>query len=185
MKPSPRYAHAAIFLHWLVALLIVSAFAVGIKLWSLPLSPFKFKLIAWHKWLGMSILFLVVLRILVRLVSKVPPLPLHMSPAEQRIAHLGHLALYLLMLAVPVSGWAMSSAYGIPVVFFGVFTIPTLLAKDLLLAPTLKTVHQGLNLLLAAGVLGHVLVAFKHHFIDHDGLLDRMRFGRNPSQGKD
>jgi cytochrome b561 len=185
MKPRTRYATPAIVLHWLVAILIVVAFAAGLKIWGMPLSPAKFKLIAWHKWLGITILLLVIIRLLVRLSTNVPALPQHMSPAEQRLAHLGHLALYLLMLAVPVSGWVMSSAYGIPVVYLGVVTMPALLARNLDLAPLIRTLHQGLNLALALCVIGHVLVAIKHHFIDRDGLLDRMRLGRSPTSKKD
>lgn len=187
MKPrtSDRYAAPAITLHWLIALLIVVAFAVGLKLWGLPLSPLKFKLIAWHKWLGVTILALVLVRIAVRAVCTVPPLPAHMGPIEQRIAHLGHLALYLLMLAVPLSGWAMSSAYGIPVVYLGVIALPPLLPADPQLAATVKDVHQLLNLLLALSVAGHVLVALKHHVLDRDRLLDRMRFGRGRTEPRE
>jgi len=70
----------------------------------------------------------------------------------------------------------MSSAYGIPVVYLGIWRLPSLLATNLDLAAQLKTLHQGLNLTLAALIVGHVIVALKHHFIDRDGLLDRMRF---------
>jgi cytochrome b561 len=178
---STRYAAPAIVLHWLMALLIVTAFAVGLKLWGLPLSPLKFKLIAWHKWIGITVLGLLVLRIVVRLACKVPPLPTHMSPGEQRIAHAGHLALYLLMAAVPLAGWAMSSAYGIPIVYFGKITLPQLLGADPQLAIKLRLLHQSLNLLLALTVTGHALVAVKHHVVDRDGLLDRMRLGGKKS----
>jgi cytochrome b561 len=175
VKTTERYSSPAIVLHWLVALLIICAFGVGLKIFGMPLSPWKFHLIAWHKWLGMTILALVALRVVVRLLSTTPALPSHMSSAEQRVAHLGHLALYALMLAVPLSGWAMTSAYGIPVVYLGLWRIPPLLATNLDLAPQLKTLHQWLNWTLAACVVGHVAVALKHHYIDRDGLLTRMR----------
>lgn len=180
--PTQRYAPAAILLHWVIALLIFGAFAIGLKLWGMPLSPAKFKWMAWHKWLGVVILLLVVLRILVRLRHPAPALPAHMSSNERHITHLGHLALYLLMLAVPLSGWAMSSAYGIPVVLFGVLPLPELLARDLTLAANIKLLHQGMNLALALCIVGHVLAALKHHFIDRDGLLDRMRPARQPQK---
>ncbi|BEV72235.1 cytochrome b [Paludibacterium sp. THUN1379] len=172
-----RYAKSAVLLHWLMAFLIIACFAVGLKIWSLPLSPLRLKLILSHKSTGILILSLLALRVLVRLFSKVPPLPDHMGPGEQRLAHLGHLALYLLMLAVPLSGWAMSSAFGIPVVAFGVVHLPALLPADQALGEQLQLVHRGLNLLLALTVIGHVLVALKHHFIDRDGMLNRMHLG--------
>lgn len=177
MSQPTRYALPAILLHWLMALLILAAFAIGLKLWGLPLSPLKFRLIAWHKWAGISVLILLAVRVAVRLACKVPPLPAHMSPREQRLAHAGHLALYLLMAAVPLAGWMMSSAYGIPVVLFGILPLPALGGMDLALAAQLKLVHQALNLLLALTVAGHVLIALKHHFVDRDGMLDRMRPG--------
>jgi cytochrome b561 len=173
-----HYSPPALVLHWLMAILIAAAFFIGLYLHGLPLSPWKFKLISWHKWIGISVLALVVLRILVRLTGKAPPLPSHMSRLEQGAAHLGHLVLYLLMIAVPLTGWAMSSAYGIPVVFLGRFRLPDLISVDPVLAPQLMLLHAWLNWTLAALVVGHVLVALKHHFIDRDGLLDRMRPGR-------
>jgi len=185
MKPSSRYATPVILLHWLVALLIIGVFIVGLKLWGMPLSPAKFKWMAWHKWVGLTILALVLVRLLLRMATRVPPLPEHMSLPAQKMAHLGHLALYLLMLAVPLSGWAMSSAFGIPIVYFGVLPLPELLAPDMALAPMLKTLHQGLNLALAAAVAGHILVALKHHFIDRDGLLFRMSLRRPTPQQKE
>ncbi|MBV8049450.1 MAG: cytochrome b [Paludibacterium sp.] len=179
MKPAnnPRYAVPLVVLHWVMALLIVVAFAVGLKIWSLPLSPLRLKLILSHKSAGLTILLLLALRLLTRAATRVPPLPAHMSAGEQRLAHLGHLALYALMLAVPLSGWAMSSAYGIPVVFFGIAHLPDWVAADPALAENLKWLHRGLNLLLALTVSGHVLFALKHHFLDRDGMLHRMRLG--------
>jgi cytochrome b561 len=181
MTTSPRYTLPAILLHWLMALLIVAAFAIGLKLWGLPLSPLKFKLIAWHKWAGITVLILLLLRIVVRATCKTPPLPAHMTRHEQRLAHAGHLLLYALMAAVPLAGWAMSSAYGIPVVYFGKLALPPLVGANPALASSLKLLHQALNALLALTVAGHVLIAFKHHFVDRDGMLERMRPGGKTS----
>ncbi|TDR78473.1 cytochrome b [Paludibacterium purpuratum] len=186
MKPAnnARYAAPMVLLHWLMAILIVTAFAVGLKIWSLPLSPLRLKLILGHKSAGIAVLLLLALRVIVRLASHVPPLPAHMSPIEQRLAHLGHLALYVLMLAVPLSGWAMSSAYGIPVVFLGVLHLPEWIASDPTLAEQLRWLHRGLNLLLALTIVGHAFFALKHHFFDHDGMLNRMRLGGSRSMEK-
>ena len=88
-------------------------------------------------------------------------------------------ALYLLMIAVPLSGWLMSSAKGIQTVYFGVWPIPDLLAKNDELAKLLQTAHWALNMLLAAVVIGHVAAALKHHFLDRDDVLTRMLPSKN------
>ena len=82
--------------------------------------------------------------------------------------------LYLLMFIIPLSGWLMSSAKGFQTVLFGVLPLPDLLAKNKALGDALETVHWGLNMLLAALVIGHTAAAFKHHFIDRDDVLTRM-----------
>jgi cytochrome b561 len=78
------------------------------------------------------------------------------------------------MLAIPLSGWLMSSAKGFQTVWFGVLPIPDLIGKDAELGETLRAVHEYLNLTLIVVALGHVAAALKHHFIDGDGLLYRM-----------
>lgn len=174
MKQANRYHPVQIMLHSLMALLMVCTFAFGKYVHSLPLSPVKFQLISYHKWAGMAVLALVVVRILVRLAKGAPALPASMSPAARLVAHAGHLLLYVLMVAIPLSGWLMSSAYGIPVVMFGLWQVPDLIAANPELAPQLGQLHGALNTLLLLAVLGHVAAALKHHFIDKDGLLSRM-----------
>ena len=82
--------------------------------------------------------------------------------------------LYLLMFAVPLSGWLMSSAKGFQTVWFGVLPIPDLLEKNKELGNLLQTIHMGLNLLFVAVIAGHIGAALKHHFIDRDDILKRM-----------
>lgn len=82
--------------------------------------------------------------------------------------------IYLLMVAIPLSGWLMSSAKGYQTVYFGILPIPDLLGKNKELGDVLQTVHQTLNFLLAALVIGHVGAALKHHLIDKDDVLRRM-----------
>ena len=173
-KVPDRYGKPMIIIHWLMAVALVLAWLAGVRIWLMPWSPARFQLIAWHKWLGISILLLLVIRLLLRSNSKTPPLPAHMSSHERLLAHAGHLLLYLLMLLVPLSGWAMSSAYGIPVVYLGILPLPDLMAANPLWASRLQLLHQSLNLLLAFAIVGHVLAALKHHLVDHDGLLHRM-----------
>lgn len=169
-----RYNSTAIALHWLVALLIFAAFPLGLYMHDLPLSPTKLQLYSYHKWLGISVLLLAVVRVLWRATHVAPALPQGM-PRWQRIAsHATHHLLYVLILLVPFSGWLMSSAKGFKTVWFGVMPLPDLVGKDKVLGDLLSAVHQSLNYLLLVLVLLHIAAALKHHFVDKDGLLLRM-----------
>lgn len=168
------YTPTAKVLHWLMAALLFGLLALGFYMHDLPLSPDKLKLYSWHKWAGVTAFLLVVLRLLWRSTHLPPPLPATMSRALQLAAHAGHMALYLLMIAVPLSGWLMSSAKGFQTVYFGVLPIPDLLGKDKELGETLALVHKSLNLLFVALLSGHIGAALKHHFIDRDDILKRM-----------
>ena len=169
------YTRTAKSLHWLMALLLIGLLALGFYMHDLPLSPEKLQLYAWHKWAGVSAFLLVLLRLSWRLAHTPPPLPAGMSRTMQLAAHGGHLLLYVLMLAIPLTGWLMSSAKGFQTVWFGALPIPDLIGKDKATGELLALVHKSLNLLFVAAILGHVAAALKHHFIDKDGLLDRMR----------
>lgn len=169
-----RYTHTAVALHWLIALLIFGAFPLGVYMHELPLSPYKLQLYSYHKWAGMTVLLLALLRVLWRLTHKPPPLLPGMPRWQEIAAHVVHHGLYLLVLAVPLSGWLMSSALGFPVVWFGVLPLPDLIGKDKALGDMLKEVHEVLNYTLLLLVLAHVGGALKHHLIDRDGTLARM-----------
>lgn len=172
---SATYTRTAKSLHWLMALLLIGLLALGFYMHDLPLSPEKLQLYAWHKWAGVSAFLLVLLRLSWRLAHTPPPLPASMPRTMQLAAHAGHLLLYVLMLAIPLTGWLMSSAKGFQTVWFGVLPIPDLIDKDKATGELLALVHKSLNLLFVAVIVGHVGAALKHHFIDKDGLLDRMR----------
>jgi len=169
-----KYTPTAIALHWLMALAIIGMFTLGFYMADLPLSPNKLKLFSWHKWAGISIFLLAIVRLGWRVAYRPPALPEHMGRAEQFVARAGHRLLYVLMFAIPLSGWLMSSAKGVQTVFFGVLPIPDLLEKNKELGDLLQTIHWGLNLLLAVTVIGHVAAALKHHFVDKDDVLIRM-----------
>lgn len=171
---APAYTRTAVALHWLVAVGICAAFPLGVYMHELPLSPKKLQLYSYHKWLGISILLVAALRILWRLGHRPPPLVAGMARWQQVAAHGIHHALYLLILAVPLSGWLMSSALGFKVVWFGVLPLPDLVAKNKELGELLKTVHQSLNFTLLALVVLHAAAALKHHFGDRDDTLARM-----------
>jgi len=169
-----KYTATAISLHWLMAIALVALFAFGLYMTEMPLSPEKLKFYSWHKWAGVVLFLLVFVRLAWRLTHRPPTLPAHMPRGEQFIAHAAHALIYVLMFAVPLSGWLMSSAKGIQTVLFGLWPIPDLLEKNRELGHLLQTVHWGLNMFFAAVIVGHVAAALKHHFFDKDDVLTRM-----------
>ena len=169
------YTPVAKGLHWLMAVLILGLLALGIYMSDLPLSPQKLELYSWHKWFGVTVFLLLWLRLAWRVTHRPPALPETLSAPMRLAAHAGHAALYLLMLAIPLSGWLMSSAKGFQTVWFGVLPILDLLGRDRELGDLLQQVHKLLNLLLMLTLAGHVLAALWHHFVLKDDTLRRMR----------
>lgn len=170
-----RYTSTAIALHWLMTVIILATFSVGIYMHDLPLSPTKLQIYSWHKWAGVTAFLLAILRLTWRATHRPPDLPASIPAWQKRVAQVGHALLYLLMFAIPLSGWLMSSAKGFQTVYFGVLPIPDLLGKDKALGDLLQQVHQTFNFMMIALVLGHVAASLKHHFIDRDDVLLRMR----------
>ena len=170
-----RYSSTAIALHWLMAVMIIANFTLGLVMVDIAgLTPAKLRYFSWHKWAGVTILLLATVRLLWRLSHPAPALPDTMPAWEKLAARASHTLLYVLLFAVPLSGYFYSLAAGVPVVYFGVVELPVLIDKDAALKPVLQTVHYGLNMLLAATVALHVLAALKHQFIDRDSVLKRM-----------
>ena len=170
-----RYTNTAILLHWLMALLIVAAFLLGLTMVDIPgLTPTKLKYFSWHKWLGITVLALACLRLLWRLTHQAPAYPAGMPAWQHKAAAALHGVLYLSIFAVPLSGYLYSLAAGVPVVYLGLIPMPVLIAPDAELKPLLKSVHYALNMLVLGGVGMHVLAALKHQFIDRDGVFKRI-----------
>ncbi|MDO8261926.1 MAG: cytochrome b [Gallionella sp.] len=169
-----RYTRTAITLHWIIALLIFTAFPLGVYMHELPLSPDKLRLYSYHKWIGVTIFLLALLRISWRRTHRPPPLPAAMPSWEKFAAHAVHSLLYVLILAIPLSGWLMSSAKGVQTVWFGVLPLPDLVSKNKELGDLLKAVHESFNILLLGLVIAHIGGALKHHLIERDDILARM-----------
>ncbi|QJE00327.1 cytochrome b [Massilia forsythiae] len=175
-----RYTKTAIALHWLVALLIIGAFTLGLVMTDIPgFSMTKLRYYAWHKWAGVTVLALAALRLLWRLGHRPPPLPSTMPAWQRGAAHGLHHLLYVFMFALPLSGYFYTLAAGFPVVYFNLVQLPVLIGKDPALAEVLKVVHYWLAMSLAALVGLHVLAALKHAVVDRDGTLRRMLPGRS------
>jgi cytochrome b561 len=173
LAPRHQYDRTAITLHWLLALLIFGNLALGISMADLPLTPLRLRLFNWHKWAGVTVLILSGGRLLWRLGHPPPP-HLPMPPWQERAAQAVHGALYLLFFAVPLAGWAYSSAAGFPVVLFGMVPLPDWVSVSRPLAAGFKWAHEALAWTLALSIGLHVGAALKHQFIDRDALLRRM-----------
>jgi len=178
MNTMLRYSPPAIVLHWLMALLIFVAFPLGVYMHELPLSPDKLKLYSYHKWIGITILLLASLRVMWRVTHTPPPLPVDMARWQRRASKAVHGLLYVLILAIPLSGWLMSSAKGFQTVWFGVLPLPDLIGKDKALGDLLAEVHETLNFTLLFLVILHVGAALKHHFIERRPFMQRMGLGK-------
>lgn len=181
-----RYTGTAITLHWLVAILIIAAFVLGLTMVDMPgVTPTKLKYFNWHKWLGVTVFALAVVRALWRLSHPAPPLPATLPAWQKHVSAATHLFLYVLIFAVPLSGYFYSLAAGFKVVYLGVLPLPVLIEKNAELKPALEALHFWLNMGLAALVAMHVAAALKHFFIDRDDILQRMlprKNGKGESQ---
>lgn len=162
----------AILLHWTMALLIIGLLALGLYMVSLPISLQKLKLYGWHKEYGFLALALVSIRLLWRLINITPRLDLPWF--EHLAARLMHWAFYALMFAMPISGWLVTSAAGLPASFFGLFTLPNLIAPNEQLRPWFELAHQWMGYALILAIILHAAAALKHHFINKDDILRRM-----------
>lgn len=178
LQPLPgeieRYSPTAISLHWLMALLIFAGWSLGLYMQDLPLSPSKLRYYSWHKWMGVTVFMLTIIRAGWLATHPAPRPPLSSPRWQVTAARVSHVALYALMFIIPLSGWLMSSAKGVPTVYFGVLPIPDLLEKNKELGDILAAVHKWLAYSLAALVGVHISGAVKHQFIDRDGLMKRM-----------
>jgi cytochrome b561 len=174
MPGSERYTATAIVLHWLVFTLIAAGFSLAVYMVDLTFSPLKLKYFAWHKWLGVTVFALALIRITWRLTHPPPPDEPTLSLWQLSAAHAVHTALYALVVVIPVTGWLYSSAAGVPTVYLSVMRLPDLLAKDASLAELLKSIHVTLNYMLLALVAIHTAAALQHHFFARDNVLSRM-----------
>ena len=172
-----HYGAAAIALHWLMAILIVSLVAMGIYMVRLPDVGFNIKkiiLILAHKEIGMLVLALAGARLIWRLLNPLPGL-VNTVPEWQKVtAILVHFCFYALMIALPVTGWVMSSAAGIPVSFLGIFTLPDFVSHDDVLFGRLELLHDWLGYTVAGFICLHAGAALRHHFMLRDATLQKM-----------
>ena len=160
--------------HWVIVLLIITQWVIAERADDLPNGLAKLQTLALHKSIGMTVFMLAVLRLVWRWMNPVPSLDAVTRGWERRLAGLSHVALYVLIFAMPVSGLLMSSAHAYSVSWFHVFQWPDLVQPDHELAERLEWLHKRLFLVLVGVAVLHVLGALKHHVIDRNEVLKRM-----------
>lgn len=161
-------------LHWLTLVLLIGAFSLAISMVNMPFSPRKLEFYSWHKWVGVTIFLLVLLRLAWRFANPVPRQPPSMPQWQRRLAGLSHAALYAILIVMPVTGWIMSSALNLPVVYLGLVHIPSPFGVDRALGEAMKIVHLSLAVMLLVLVSIHALAALYHHLVLRDEVLRRM-----------
>lgn len=172
MSPAPTFVPLARLLHWLMAALLLAQLLIGVAMMaSLTLRP---PLIAAHRPLGLALLGLVLVRLWVRRRHPPPALPADLPRWQAIAAHASHLLLYALMLALPLLGWALSSAAGNVVLLPGDVVLPAIAPHDPVLYAWLRDAHGLLAWVLFATVLGHVAAALHHAWIRRDGVFEAM-----------
>lgn len=175
-----RWGWVSIGLHWLTLLAIAGLVIVGLVMQELPNSPTKIQVYGLHKSFGLTVLALTVLRLLWRLVAGTPA-PVPGTPRWQSfIAQATHGALYVILLAMPLSGWLYNSASGFPLRWFGLFALPKLSGYDAGVKAFALAAHEWLFIALAVIVAVHAAAALKHHYLDRDATLSRMLPGLPP-----
>lgn len=164
-------------LHWLMALAILIMLALGTRLQSLQPGLANLWLYGLHKSIGLSLLMLVLIRLVWHRISP-PPAPIgDPSALSQRLARAGHILIYLLLIAIPLSGWVASSASGIDTMFFDTWVVPPIAPVSEAWENAGWAVHGALTKLLMAVLLIHVGAALKRQ-MEGDGTLSRMWSGR-------
>jgi cytochrome b561 len=161
-------------LHWIIVLLIVNQWVIGMRADAMPLGLAKLQALAWHKSFGITILMLAVLRLVWRWMNPVPDLAAETRPWERALARISHVLLYGLIFALPISGWLMSSAKNFPVSWFSLIQLPDLVAPSEALFQQMRSLHHLLFAALVVVAALHIAGALKHHFIDRNDVLRRM-----------
>lgn len=174
-----HYSRVAIWLHWIIALLIISLLVVGTimtKLSFVTQAELRISMTQTHKAVGLTVLVLSIARLLWRLGHKAPALPEGMSGFERLAAKFTHIAFYGFIIGMPLVGWLMVSSYENPISYFGIFDWPKLpgLEGNTDMGELMHDVHKYLGFAGMALIAVHIGAALKHHFVNKDDVLTRM-----------
>lgn len=169
-----QWGSIAKLLHWSVAIAVLVMLGLGWWADRLPYGKLKVDVFWVHKSLGMLVLATMTLRLIWRVVNPAPTLPAGLKAWERWAAHGTHYGLYVLLLAMPLSGWVINSAANFPLSVFGWFQVPAIVGPDDDLKELASMVHWFLSWSIVAMVCLHVAAALKHHFVLGDNVLRRM-----------
>lgn len=168
-----RFTPLQRLLHWLMAICILAMLFIGVGMVSI-VAPKYLTLVSIHKPLGIAILVLALIRLAVRLRYGAPALPADLPEPMRLAAQLSHYALYILMIAMPLIGWAMLSAAAYPVVLYGGVTLPAIMPLSDSLHTLLWNAHFYLAFLFFALILIHFAAALFHAMVRRDGVFETM-----------
>ena len=167
-----RFSPAQRALHWIMAVCIVAMLFIGVGMVA-TIEPVYLRLVSIHKPLGITILILALLRLVLRLRRGAPPLPADLPEAMKLAAHLSHVVFYVLMIALPLIGWAMLSAADYPVIVAGL-RLPPIVPVDPGLHSVLWNAHKVLALCFFALIMLHLAAALFHALVRRDGVFEAM-----------
>jgi cytochrome b561 len=166
------YPLLARVLHWATAVLLLILFGLGVSMTRWIPDEQKIRVYSWHEWVGLTVFALTALRLGWRLTHRPPPIDI---PAwEKAVAAIVYVAMYLVLIAQPIVGWLMSTAFGFPVVYLGLVPVPAPVSEDRALAERLQGVHETLAYILVLLFVAHVSGVLYHHLVRRDTVLSRM-----------
>jgi cytochrome b561 len=169
------YSGTAKFLHWVIALCVLTIIPVGIAM--NQEGPYQNQLFNLHKSLGVLILFLMILRIAYRVTAGAPAAEPGLARWQKAVSSSVHGLLYILLIVLPIAGYIANSAYGesgTPTPFFGLFSLPPIVGPNEALSTQIFTVHRYVGFFVGVLVVMHIGAALQHYFIIKDGVLQRM-----------
>ena len=172
MPAQPRFPAVSRLLHWTMAVMVLTMLCIGVAM-VVSLGDYH-ALVSIHRPLGIAILILVLVRFVNRRINPPPPFPATMSRAERLAATASELAMYGLMLVLPLVGWGMLSAARYPIVLHGSVHLPFILPHNAVLYAVLRKVHTILAYLFFLTFMAHVGAILFHTLIVRDGMLRRM-----------
>ena len=164
-----QYHKNSKIIHWLMAVVIIGLLGSGVFMANFIAGDASYRGDVYHihKSFGVVALFLIIIRVINRIKNTPPTLPESIKKIEQTLAHIGHNALYALMLLMPLSGYLMSNSYGYQVKLFSI-TMPDLVAKNYDLGAIFSGAHQYLGYLMVAVLVAHIAGALKHRYFDEN-----------------